>query len=706
MKLTLRFVLLVGALLLAVAASATAGSSALQRLDAALDGVVKSDMERLLAITHARRLFRSMVVLERDYLLSTSANERRAMDKKQASAAKELLEQVDKYAQLMPSEDSRAIDDIRAARTRWLELNERVRRAAQAGDASAVALAAEHGKDPVSWESVIGKLVKANEQRLAEQVKGTHATYQSARGTLLGVSVGAALLAAGFGTVIFLGIRRTLREVIDLNQNLEGLVKVRTKALAQREQSLRLVLDSTGDGIIGVRADGTLAGDSSAAAVRWFGEARAGMTSASYLFPLDEARQGMFAVAFEQLLADVFPWEAAAEQMPRRIEHGGLILELSYRQVDDEGSDVRLLVLVRDVSERVQSERAEQEAREQQTLVAKLLSDKQGFAAFVAEAERLVQGLDTETDLVIVKRHLHTLKGNVAIYGLSSVAQACHALEDSLEETRDLPDPVAVAALSELFRAKLNSIEVFLRSIDSSVVEVKSDEHAALVESLLERKDYQEILRMVETWTWSRTSEHLTRLRGQVEHVAKRLGKPVRVEVEHNDLRLPAAYLQAFWPTLVHVVRNAVDHGIESGALRAERGKPSEGRIGLRTWQTDSELCVEVADDGGGIDVEAVRAKAQALGLEMPPERYLPELVLGDGFSTREDVTDLSGRGVGLSATAEACRKEGGRLEIQNEPGEGVRFVFRFRRPVVKTSSIVTKRAQRWSLVPLAKASA
>lgn len=705
MKLTLRFVLLVAALLLAVAASATAGWNALGRLDAALDGVVKSDMERLLAITHSRRLFRSMVVLERDYLLSTSAQERQGMDKKQGTAAKELLEQIEKYAKLMPSADRQAVADIRSARERWLLLNTRVRNAAKAGEPNAVPLSAEHAKDPVSWEGVIGKLVKANEQRLGEQVKKTHATYENARRTLLGVSVVAALLAAGFGTVIFLGIRRTMREVTDLNQNLEGLVKVRTEALAARERSLRLVLDSTGDGIIGVRGDGMLAGDSSAAAARWFGDARAGVSAAAYFFPTDEDRQAAFEMGLEQLFSDVFPWDAAVEQLPRSIEREGLFLELSYRQVANDSSDVSLLVLVRDVTERVQSERAEQDAREQQTLVAKLLSDKQGFSAFVADAERLIQSLDAETDSVTLKRNLHTLKGNVAIYGLASVARACHTVEDRMAESGDLPDAVDVAALAGLFRAKLTSIETFLSSLDESVFEVKSDEHAALVSSLMERKDYQDILRMVEVWTWSRTAEHLTRLRGQVEHVAKRLGKSVKVEVEHNDLRLPATYLQSFWPTLVHVVRNAVDHGIEDARLRGERGKPAEGHIMLRTWQTDTQICIEVADDGGGIDVQAVREKALANGLEIPPESQLAELVLADGFSTRSDVTDLSGRGVGLSATAEACRAEGGRLEIHNDVGVGVRFVFRFRRPVVKTGALAAKLERRWSLSP-AKASA
>ena len=628
------------------------------------------------------------------------------MDKKQSTAAKDLLEQIDKYARLMPAEDTKAIADIRGARSRWLELNERTRKAAASGAPGALALSAQHAQDPVSWEAAIGKLVKANEQRLAAQVKATHTTYENARSTMLGVSVLAALMAAGLGTVIFLGIRRNLREVIDLNQNLEGLVKVRTAALAERERSLRLVLDSTGDGIIGVRADGTLAGDSSAAAARWYGEARAGVGCGAYLFPLNSDAKELFEMALEQLLSDIFPWEAAVEQMPRRSERDGLVLELDYRKVENDSSNVRLLVLVRDVTARVRSERSELEAREQQTLVAKLLSDKQGFANFVADAEKLLLSLDTETGLVALKRDLHTLKGNVAIYGLGSVARACHALEDRLSESGSLPDSSEVAALAALFRAKLASIDEFLSSIDPNVVEVQSDEHAALVSSLLDRKDYQDILRMVEVWTWSRTAEHLARLRGHAEQVAKRLQKSVRIQVDHNDLRLPATYLQRFWPTLVHVVRNAVDHGIEPAALRLEQGKPEHGTITLRTWQTDTQLCVEVADDGAGIDVDSVRAKGLERGLAAPSGRDVAELILADGFSTREDVTELSGRGVGLAATAQACKADGGRLEIINEPGRGARFVFRFRRPIAKTGVATAKPDQQWSLMPLAKASA
>jgi signal transduction histidine kinase len=700
-KLTLRFLLLVAALLVGVAASAASGYYALARLDSALDAVVKTDMERLLAITHSRRLFRSMVVLERDYLLSTSAEERKGMDKKMATAAKDLEEQIGKYAQLMPAEDRAAIEGIRGARSRWIERDQRVREAARKGDPEALKLAALHSKDPVSWEASIGKLVKANEARLAKQVAGTHETYVTARTRLFAVSCLAALFAAGFGSLIFRGIRRNMNEVVELNTNLEGLVKVRTEALAARERSLRLVLDSTGDGIVGVKHDRTVSEGTSAAAERWFGVPAPGTALADYLFAGDERQRGLFNVALDQLLDGLLPWEVSVDQMLRRFRHGDLTLELEYKQVQAEGSELSMLVVVRDVTARVKSELSEQAAREQQSLVSKLLSDKQGFAAFVAEVERIFSALGTEQDLAVIQRHLHTLKGNVAIFGLASLAERFHALESRIEESGEAPTAGEVLELNDAFREKLHSIDDFLSGVSRNVYEVETDDHNALIESLLARKDYQDILGMVELWTWPRTSEHLARLRSQIEYVAKRLEKQVDVAIEHNDLRLPRDYLEQFWPTLVHVTRNAVDHGVEPSYERVEHGKPERATVRLRTWQIDGSFFLEIADDGAGIDPEAVRGAAEARGVELQPGQDPLELLFEDGMSTRQEVTDLSGRGVGLSAVRQACEAAGGRVLLTSELGKGTKMLFEFRRPILKTGALEQRVKRHWSLSPL-----
>lgn len=116
MGLTWRFVALIAALMAAVAATTVAGLSAMERLDAALDRVVESDTPRLLAITHVRRLFRSMVVLERDFILAKDAKERTALERKAGALPAELAEQLETYARLAPADDGQMLTDIRGAR--------------------------------------------------------------------------------------------------------------------------------------------------------------------------------------------------------------------------------------------------------------------------------------------------------------------------------------------------------------------------------------------------------------------------------------------------------------------------------------------------------------------------------------------------------------------------------------------------------------
>jgi signal transduction histidine kinase len=700
MKLTLRFAVLVVALVAAVAASADAGLTALRRLDGALTRIVENDMERLLAITHTRRLFRSMVVQERDYILAKDEAERAPMGKKLKSLPKELDEQLDKYARLMPAEDTAVVAAIRAARQRWTELDEGVQAAAKRNQAEAFGLAKQHNQDPVPWEKAIGGLVKLSETRLADQVKQTHQVYLTAQNRLLGVSGTAAVLATVFGGAIFLGIRRNLREVVRLNSNLEAQVKARTQALAERERSLRLVLDSTGDGLFEVTRAGRLTGEASVAAGRWFGAPEAGRDVASYLFADDPERAASFLVAFDQLAEDILPWELCRDQMPRRLTRGEQTLELEWKRVLEQDDFTKILIVARDISDAVKSERAEKSAREQQSLIAKLLQDKSGFAQFVRECEGLLASLGNSQDSTVAKRDLHTLKGNTAIFGLNSLAEACHAIEDRVAQDGGLPSAADIADLAALWRTRMQSIEVFLSEIGTGKLEVEHSDHAQLIESLLARQDYDELIGMVELWSWPRTAERLSRLRAHVSQLAKRLDKQVQVSVEHNDLRLPAGYLDKFWPSMIHVLRNAVDHGAQSESARIAFGKSPANNIVLRTRMNDDGLSIEVCDDGPGVDRDALLLSARNKGYAAPNTTSLQELMFMDGVSSRGEVGELSGRGVGLAAVKQACEAEGGKIEVHSEAGRGTTFTFSFPRPVVKTGALAARLERRWSLLP------
>ncbi|MGV8922717.1 MAG: chemotaxis protein CheA [Thermomonas sp.] len=165
--------------------------------------------------------------------------------------------------------------------------------------------------------------------------------------------------------------------------------------------------------------------------------------------------------------------------------------------------------------------------------------------------------------------------------------------------------------------------------------------------------------------------------------VARQLQKKVDLEVVGADTELDRNLVEALADPLVHLVRNAIDHGIELPEVRRRAGKPESGRVRLSAQQEGDHVAIEVRDDGAGIDHEAIRGIAIAKGLidaeaaaRLSADECLQLLFL-PGFSTRDQVSDLSGRGVGMDVVQSRIRELSGVVQIHSEPGAGSRFAIR-----------------------------
>ena len=162
-----------------------------------------------------------------------------------------------------------------------------------------------------------------------------------------------------------------------------------------------------------------------------------------------------------------------------------------------------------------------------------------------------------------------------------------------------------------------------------------------------------------------------------VRDLAVLSGKQVRVEMEGKETDLDKTVIEAIKDPLTHVIRNAVDHGIESPQKRTAAGKPPEGRLFLRAYHEGGQVNIEISDDGAGIDLNRVRQKAVERGLITPEqaavmkERETLNLIFLPGFSTAAKVTNVSGRGVGLDVVKTNVEKIGGALDVHSRPGEG-----------------------------------
>jgi two-component system chemotaxis sensor kinase CheA len=201
-------------------------------------------------------------------------------------------------------------------------------------------------------------------------------------------------------------------------------------------------------------------------------------------------------------------------------------------------------------------------------------------------------------------------------------------------------------------------------------------------------------------------TEVFERFPRMVRDLARQLGKEARVEIEGGDIELDRAILDELPDALVHLVRNAIDHGLESPAERVAAGKPAEGRIGLRAVRQGRAVVITVEDDGRGVDRQAVRAQAEARGWVTSGtgalgEEDLLRILARPGFTTARSVSDLSGRGVGIDAVVHRIRSLGGATELSSRAGAGTTIALRLPLTMaVVPALLIGLRDQRYA-VPL-----
>ena len=165
-----------------------------------------------------------------------------------------------------------------------------------------------------------------------------------------------------------------------------------------------------------------------------------------------------------------------------------------------------------------------------------------------------------------------------------------------------------------------------------------------------------------------------------VRDVAQRLGKQIDLKLTGEQTELDKTVLERIGDPLVHLVRNSIDHGIEMPDERLKAGKSAAGTVHLEAFHRGSAIIIEVSDDGRGLDCERILAKARSRGLvgagETPSEEAIFELIFLPGFSTAEQATDLSGRGVGMDVVRRNIKSLGGKIDITSARGRGSRFTI------------------------------
>src|SRR3984957_2246902 len=238
----------------------------------------------------------------------------------------------------------------------------------------------------------------------------------------------------------------------------------------------------------------------------------------------------------------------------------------------------------------------------------------------------------------------------------------------SIEKIDDLMNSVGELVITQSMLGQFGAL------LDGSVGERLRTGLAQLERNVRELQESVMRVRMVPI------SFVFSRFPRMVRDLSQRLGKQVELKMTGGETELDKTVLEKIGDPLVHLVRNSIDHGIESPEQRQASGKPARGTVHLHAYHRGSSITVEVSDDGGGLKRERILAKARERGLigadEQLSDDAVGNLIFLAGFSTPDQATDISGRGVGMDVVKRNVDELGGSIEVRSEAGVGSRFII------------------------------
>jgi ABC-type amino acid transport substrate-binding protein/two-component sensor histidine kinase len=502
------------------------------------------------------------------------------------------------------------------------------------------------------------------------------------------------------GAVLVLGV------VVWWNRKLSRLNRALHLANEARDAAGRrmaALLDNAGQGFLSVTADGRVEPQYSAECRNIFGGDIEGREVAELLFPDDPPGCAAMAVNVRRIVGEADPYrrDLYVSLMPGRVLRRGATLRLAYRPM----ADGRLMFVVTDVSGEIRLKDAVARERNRLACVVAAVREQRDFFAVLDDFAAFRRDgappatLSDRDALDELYRRVHTFKGLFLQLECAHVAKALDGLEERLSDLRHAPgagraEMLALLADEAVDKALEEDLDVVRETLGAEFFERRgevslggdlADALASLAGRLLDRLDAlgldaedRRVLSAARTLRDVDLKKLLSAYPRTAARLAAAQGKRLApFAVTGDTVMVDPKRFAPVAKSLIHVIRNAVDHGIEPPEEREAAGKDPAGNLSCRIEADDAAIRIVFADDGRGVDIAAIRARAFELGLVgaeelagMDDETILT-LLFRDGFTSRRVAGDLSGRGVGLSAVRSAAERLGGTVTLVNRPEQG-----------------------------------
>jgi len=382
-------------------------------------------------------------------------------------------------------------------------------------------------------------------------------------------------------------------------------------------------------------------------------------------------------------------------------------IHFEYRRIENDGVKA-VMVIMNDITEKINLEKAMEDDRNRQRLLIKAFGYQAQIKQMLDEFHEMFsggyknffsEGASFQKSLEELFRAVHTFKGDFAQYGFICASTQLHVFEEQLLSVINQPEGAWIQDVERIMdkidakRVLKDDLEIIYEVLgkayfdQSEIIPVpksKLDELEKRIRSGSDPLDKTAVIGLIETLRMKNVKVFLNQYQDYLQYLSGRVLKrmPVYI-VEGDDIEIDGDRYGDFFKSLVHIFRNIMDHGLETEEERLKCGKPEKGLVECEIARLDDGwFSIRISDDGKGINLSGLRAKAienhlyTAEELDQMTENEIADLVFADRLSTKNTSDTLSGRGVGMPAFREACLKLNGKIEIITKEKQGTAFVI------------------------------
>jgi two-component system chemotaxis sensor kinase CheA len=493
---------------------------------------------------------------------------------------------------------------------------------------------------------------------------------------------------------------------------LMNFIRAMNTEIEQANKDFRSLLDNSGQGFLSFGADLIIDEQYSLACETMLSQNPAGENAAEVFFQDDNTKAELFRTIISSALEvkDASMRENMMSLLPAEIQRNQMVLSVEYKMLEND----KFMVILTDITqERRIAAMLEKEHKNLELIVTAVSDNRNFFDVVHAFRDFLIilpKILTTEISPQIIAkdlyREIHTHKGTLNQFSFPNTPKLLHEIESNLSKLLALGDSVTSVQIAnsilqnELQTSFENDLAIITDKLGSNFMEhgeniILTCHQARKMEKLANRLLRGESID-VSIANISTLLDEISKLRkvtlkdvlrgfdGVVQQAAERMEKEVAPIIIKggSDIWIDPQIYQAFLRSLVHVFRNTVAHGIESPEARWEVDKDEIGKITCYVAVVGDSIKLTIADDGAGINLDAVREKVITSGIYTADDvaklsdDEVAKLIFMDNVSTQKEVTELAGRGVGLAAVLNETQNMGGDIVVKTVSGQGTQFIF------------------------------